>query len=147
MDSQRYRRLLTLVGGSTSARSLGSFLVLAKLIRELEPQARIAAINFALTGAEIPGFTLVRHETSGYVETETLSQLFAQCPASRMPALLSAIAKILSHVSGNQYRALCAAIGVNPDKTAIKQAGANPFCARILPANQAIKYSIRKKDN
>jgi hypothetical protein len=121
------------LGASTSAQSLGTFLALAKLIRELEPRARIAAINFALAGVEIPGFTLVRHETSGYVEAETLSQLFADCPMSRMPALLSAIVKILGHVSGNQYRSLCAAAGVNPDRSAIKQAGANPFLRQNHP--------------
>jgi hypothetical protein len=106
---------------------LGTFLTLAKLVRELEPQARTAAVNFALAGVEIPGFTLVRHETPGYVETETLSELFSSCQLSRIPALLSTIAKILGHIRGDQYGDLCAAAGVNPDQTAINRIGAAPF--------------------
>jgi hypothetical protein len=108
-------------------RLLGAFLALANLISELEPQARTAAINFALSGVEIPGFTLVRHETPGYVETETLAELFASCPLSRTPALLDAIAKLLGHISGTKYEPLCAAAGVKPVPGAIKRAKASPF--------------------
>ena len=106
---------------------LGKFLALASLVKELEPQARTAAINFALVGTEIPGFTLVRHETPGYVETETLAGLFSGCSLSRMPALLNAIAKVLGHISAEKYALLCAAAGLTPQPTAIKQAGAAPF--------------------
>jgi hypothetical protein len=106
---------------------LGAFLTLANLIKELEPQARTAAINLALSGVEIPGFTLVRHQTPGYVEIETLAELFSSCPLSRTPALLDAIAKLLGHISGTKYVPLCAAAGIKPVPDAIKRAGASPF--------------------
>jgi hypothetical protein len=48
-----------------SPAQLGAFLVICKIIRELEPEVRTAAINLALQGTEIPGFTLVRRESAG----------------------------------------------------------------------------------
>lgn len=110
-----------------SPAQLGAFLAVCKIIKDLEPEARTAAINFALKGEEIPGFTLVRHESAGYIENETLSDLFSGCPLARIPALLAAIVKMLGHVSGDHYRELCSAIGISPTQNAIKQAGANPY--------------------
>jgi len=106
---------------------LSAFLAAARLIRKLEPEAERVAIGFALRGTEIPGFTLVRHETPGYVDTATLEALISNCPLARIPALCSALAKLCGHVSGDRYRQLCAAIGVNPSQAAIKHAGATPF--------------------
>jgi hypothetical protein len=106
---------------------LGAFLAVSRIIKEIESEARTAAINFALRGTEIPGFTLVRHESAGYIETETLSELFSRCPSARIPALLSAIVQMCGHISSGRYRRLCAAIGISPTEAAIKQAGAAPF--------------------
>ena len=106
---------------------LGAFLALSRIIDHVVPEVRTAAINFALRGTEIPGFTLVRHETPGYVETEILLELFSSCPIAQIPALLGAIVEMLGHISGDRYRSLCAVAGVSPRETAIKQAGANPF--------------------
>jgi hypothetical protein len=116
-----------------SPRLLGVFLALAKLIKELEPQARIAAINLALSGVEIPGFMLVRHEPPGYVETQTLAELFSSCPLNRTPTLLDAIAKLLGQISGTKYRPLCAVAGVKPVPGAIKRMGATPFLRERTP--------------
>jgi hypothetical protein len=133
---RHYEKLPSLLGAccqfnpSLLAKSpaiLGAFLNLAKLVRELEPEARTTAINLALNGTEIPGFTLVRHENPGYVETKTLLDLFSSCPIARIPALLAAIVEMLGHISGDRYRSLCSVVGVNPTETAIKRAGANPF--------------------
>ena len=55
-----------------SPAQLGVFLSLAKIVKELEPEVRTAAINMALAGTEIPGYTLVRHEANGYVESRHL---------------------------------------------------------------------------
>src|SRR6516165_6608100 len=66
---------------------LGAFLAAYKIIKEIEPKVRTAAVNLALSGEEIPGFTLVRRETSGYVEAEALEELLAQCPISQLPEL------------------------------------------------------------
>lgn len=110
-----------------SPAQLSAFLAACKIIKELESEARTAAINLALSGTEIPGFILVRHETPGYVEAATLKQLLGNCSVSQLPELLTQIAKLTGNISGDRYRALCAAIGVAPDETAIKQAGANPF--------------------
>jgi hypothetical protein len=110
-----------------SPSQLGAFLAVSKIINDIEPEARTAAINFALRGIEIPGFTLVRNESAGYVETETLSELFSGCPLARIPALLSAIVEMCGHISSGRYRRLCAAIGSSPTEAAIKQAGAAPF--------------------
>jgi hypothetical protein len=106
---------------------LGAFLSVCKTIRDLEPEARTAAINLALSGEEISGFTLVRHESGGYIENGTLSELFSGCPLAKIPALLAGIVKILGHLSADHYRELCAIIGTSPIQSAIKHAGANPF--------------------
>jgi len=113
---------------------LGAFLAVNTIINDIEPEARTAAINFALRGTEIPGFTLVRHESAGYVETETLSELFFSCPLTRIPALLGALVDMCGHISSDRYRRLCAAIGAKPTEAAIKQAGAAPFL-RQNPSN------------
>ena len=110
-----------------SPSQLGAFLAVSRIINDIEPEARTAAINFALRGIEIPGFTLVRNESAGYVETDTLSELFSDCPLARIPALLSAIVEMCGHISRSRYRRLCAAIGSSPTEAAIKQAGATPF--------------------
>ena len=110
-----------------SPAQLGAFLTVCKIVKELEPEVRTAAVNLALSGAEIPGFTLVRHETPGYVEAVSVSQLLGNCPINQWAELLTQIAKLIGNISGDRYRALCAAIGVAPDEAAIKQAGANPF--------------------
>jgi hypothetical protein len=110
-----------------SPAQLGAFLVVSKIINDIEPEARNAAINFALRGTEIPGFILVRHESAGYVETETLSELFSGCPLARIPVLLSAIVEMWGHISSDRYRRLCATIGISPTETAIKRAGTTPF--------------------
>jgi hypothetical protein len=106
---------------------LGAFLAAARLIHEIEPEAESAAINFALRGTEIPGFVLVRREAPGYVDTATLDELISNCPLARIPALCSALAQVCGHLSGQRYRALCAAIGIAPVETAVKHAGATPF--------------------
>ena len=111
----------------TSPAQLGALLALCKIVKELDPEVRTAAINLSLKGTEIPGFTLARHETQGYVEAETLRGLFLNCPLHQLHPLLLAIANTLGNVGGDRYRSLCAAIGVAPDEEAIKQAGANPF--------------------
>ena len=113
---------------------LGAFLAVSRIINDIEPEARTAAINFALRGIEIPGFTLVRNESAGYVETETLSELFSGCPLARIPALVSAIVEMCGHISSSRYRQLCAAIGISPTEAAIKQAKAAPFL-RQNPSN------------
>src|SRR5262249_36256074 len=110
-----------------SPAQLGAFLTVCKIVKELEPEVRTSAVNLALSGTEIPGFTLVRHETSGYVEAPTLNQLLGNCPISQLPEVLTQIARLIANISGDRYRALCATIRVTPDETAIKQAGANPF--------------------
>jgi hypothetical protein len=110
-----------------SPSQLGAFLAVSTIINDIEPEARTAAINFALHGTEIPGFTLVRRESAGYVETETLSELFSGCPLARIPALLSAMVEMCGHISSNRYRRLCATIGISPTEAAIKQAGAALF--------------------
>ena len=115
-----------------SPSQLGAFLAVSRIINDIEPEARTAAINFALRGIEIPGFTLVRNESAGYVETETLSELFSGCPLARIPALLSAIVEMCGHISRSRYRRLCAAIGITPTETAIKRAGTAP-CLRQNP--------------
>jgi hypothetical protein len=61
------------------------------------------------------------------VEAATLNQLLGNCPISQLPELLTQLAKLTGNISGGRYRAFCAAIGVVPDETAIKQAGASPF--------------------
>ena len=58
----------------TSPAQLGALLALCKIVKELDPEVRTAAINLALKGTEIPGFTLARHETQGYVEREVNSE-------------------------------------------------------------------------
>jgi hypothetical protein len=118
-----------------SPAQLGAFLLVSKIINDIEPEARTAAVNFALRGTEIPGFTLVRHESPGYVETKTLSELFSGCPLARIPALVSAIVEMCGHISSSRYRQLCAAIGISPTEAAIKHAGAAPFL-RQNPSNQ-----------
>jgi hypothetical protein len=115
-----------------SPTALGAFLSLAKVIKNLEPEARTAAINLALKGTEIPGFILVRHETPGYVETGTLLELCLSCPLARIPALLTELVTVLGHISGAHYSTLCGIAGVNPNQTAIKRAGANPFLREQL---------------
>jgi hypothetical protein len=149
-SQQRYRELRVLLACDQfdfevvlrDPRLLGAFLALANLIKELEPQARTGAINFALAGVEIPGFTLVRHGTPGYVETETLAELFSNCPLSRTPALLDAIAKLLGHISGTKYRPLCAVAGIKPVLGAIKRMGATPFLRE-----RTQRTNINKKGN
>jgi hypothetical protein len=106
---------------------LGAFLAAARLIHEIEPEAQSAAINFALRGVAIPGFTLIRRETPGYVDSATLEELISSCPLARIPALCSALAQACGHLSGQRYRALCTAIGITPAEAAIKHAGAIPF--------------------
>jgi len=91
-----------------SPAQLGAFLAVCKIIKDLEPEARTAAVNLALSGTEIPGFTLVRHETPGYVEVAALNQLLSNCPISRLPELLAQIAKVIGNVGGERYRELCA---------------------------------------
>jgi hypothetical protein len=110
-----------------SPAQLGAFLAVCKIIKDIEPEARTAAVNLALSGRDIPGFTLVRHETPGYVEAATLIQLLGNCRISQLPELLTQIAKLIGNISSDRYRALCAAIGLVPDEAAINQAGANPF--------------------
>jgi len=110
-----------------SPAQLGAFLAISKIVKELEPEARTAAINQVLQGTEIPGFSLVRHESQGYVEADTVQELFNHCALNQLPALLAAIVKVLGNIGADRYRSLCAAIQVTPDETAIKQAGANPF--------------------
>jgi hypothetical protein len=116
-----------------SPAQLGAFLAASRLISEIEPRAQSAAINFALRGIKIPGFTLVRHETPGYVEPETLAELFLHCQPARIPALLSAVATMCGHLSGERYRRLCVAAEVTPSEHAIKHAGANPFLRQDPP--------------
>jgi hypothetical protein len=106
---------------------LGAFLAASRIIHEIEPEAERAAIGFALRGTEIPGFTLVRHETPGYIDTATLEELISNCPLARIPALSSALAQTCGHLSGERYRRLCVAIGISPIEAAIKHAGATPF--------------------
>jgi hypothetical protein len=112
-----------------SPAQLGAFLAACKIIKEIEPEVRTAAVNLALGGTEIPGFTLVRRETSGYVEAAALEELLGQCPISRLPELLTRIAKMIGNISGDRYCELCKAIGVGvlPNLGTIKHAGANPF--------------------
>jgi hypothetical protein len=106
---------------------LGAFLALSRIIDEIKPEAESAAINFLLRGTQIPGFTLVRHEQPGYVDIQALEELVSSCPPARIPVLLSALVRACGHLSGERYRRLCKAIGINPNERAIKHAGANPF--------------------
>ena len=110
-----------------SPAQLGAFLAVCKIIRDIEPEVQSAAINLALQGTEIPGFTLVRRESAGYVENETLRELFSNCPLTRISALLDTVVELFGHVSADRYRELCSAVGISPTETAIKHAGANPF--------------------
>jgi hypothetical protein len=113
-----------------SPAQLGAFLTVCKIIKELEPEVRTAAVNLALSGTEIPRFTLVRHESFGYGEAASVSQSLGNCPISQWSELSTQIAELIGNMGGDRYRTLCAAIGVAPDETAIKQAGANPFFRR-----------------
>jgi hypothetical protein len=61
------------------------------------------------------------------VEAASVSQLLGNCPINQWSELLTKIARLIGNISGDRYRALCAAIGVAPDEAAIKQVGANPF--------------------
>jgi hypothetical protein len=112
----------------------------SRLIQEITPEAESAAINFALRGTEIPGFTLVRRENPGYVDDATLDELISNCPPARIPALLSALAQACGHLSGERYRRLCAAIGISPNEKAIKHAGATPFL-RQTHNNEKVRKS------
>ena len=110
-----------------SPSQLGAFLSMSRMISDIEPEAHTAAINFALRGIDIPGWILVRRRNPGYVETETLLELFSSCPNIRLTALLDAIAHFWGHISGDRYRTLCAAAGIDPTETAIKHAGSTPL--------------------
>jgi len=110
-----------------SPSQLGAFFSVSRMISDIEPDAQTAAINFALRGTDIPGWIVVRRQNPGYVETETLLELFLSCPSIRIRPLLHTLAQLRSHISGTRYRILCAAAGINPTETAIKHAGSIPF--------------------
>ena len=106
-----------------SPSQLGAFLSVSRMISDIEPDAQTAAINFALRGTDIPGWIVVRRQNPGYVETQTLLELFLSCPSIRIRPLLHTLAQLRSHISGTRYRILCAAAGINPTETAIKTRG------------------------
>ena len=106
---------------------LGAFLAASRLMHEIEPEAESAAIGFLLRGIEVPGFTLVRRENPGYVDTASLQELISACPPARIPALLRALVQTCGHLSGERYFRLCNTVGISPDQTAVKHAGGTPF--------------------
>jgi hypothetical protein len=102
---------------------LVAFLSLCRVLKGFEPEVRTAAVNMALAGTEIPGYTLVRQEANGYVAADTLSELFATCPVTLVPALLAELVRILGNISAARYRPICEATGIMPDEAVIKQNG------------------------
>jgi hypothetical protein len=122
---------------------LGAFLAASRLINQIEPEAESAAINFALRGIKIPGFTLVRREKNGYVDTATLEGIISNCPSARIPALLHALVQACGHLSGDRYRRLCNAVGISPSQTAVKHSGATPFLRQTYNNKKARKSYAR----
>jgi hypothetical protein len=111
----------------SSPSKLGELLSICAVLAAIEPKARELATAHALQEKEILGWTLVRREGNRYVEGPHVRELFLNCPANQLPALLEAIAKTLGSIGETKWRTLCQAVGRLDADDVISQCGTTVF--------------------
>jgi hypothetical protein len=104
--------------------------VVIDICRALEPigkEAENVGITLALQEKEIPGYSLVRRERTGYLESGAIVNLLESLSVRDFVRALPEILAWSGNVSERRYIALCELLNRQPDKTLIKPSGDTLF--------------------
>jgi hypothetical protein len=114
----------------TSPAKVSILIDICRDLAAIGKEAESVAINLALQQKELPGYSLVRRERAGYVESAAIAALLESLPIKEFVRVLSEVLTWSGNVSSRHYLELCQLLGREPDNNLIHPSGDSVFLRR-----------------